>query len=71
MVVLLFEAAPTLSNKSNLQMTKSNIKVVCERLVDEIVKELLLNRFDVVSASSTDGGPPRGLIRMHSILGHN
>lgn len=54
MVVLLSEAAPTLlhvikHNIVNMHITK--LLNVCERLLEKLVKELLLANFTIVSAS--------------------
>ena len=44
------------TNQFNSMKSISHIFNFCEQLFDELVKELLLNRFDVVSASyRTDG----------------
>ena len=52
MVVLLMKAAPTLHAYKNIVLnTISTIINVCERLFDELVKELLLTNFTIVSAS--------------------
>ena len=51
MDALLVKAAPTLHSKKSGMNIISIIFNVCERLFDELVRELLLNRYTIVSGS--------------------